>query len=137
LARPFGQSEYPLDVLRRPPEFSGKAFKFTLLVPINEFVSGQAVNYKQVFSPTDFKMLGDLLENDFGGVTQSEDKTHPLLRGSWTSKGIVIINKHARYELYSQQNDIAIDYFKELKKNLERHTGQEIIVIEMTHVILM
>ena len=128
--RPFTQSIYDCSKLRKE-DLSGYAYKFTLFIPISEAD-------KVIFSDDDRHALCQLFNNDFGGVTYSKDVVHPLLSGEWKDdNGKVVVNNHARFEIYTQQSDTCIRYFCELKKNLEAHSGEQTIIVEKVAVHLI
>ena len=140
--RPFGQSRYNVRELR-VKELTGYAYKFSLLLPITG-------NSKLIFSPEEEEELRTLFGEDFGGYTCTRGITHPLLMGGYLDKsGALVRNKHTRFEVYSNQNDLSIRYFKELSNNLVRYSenviagringykGEEKILIELITVKLL
>jgi hypothetical protein len=138
--RPFGQSKkYDFNLLK--PTLDGPHYKFSILLPVVEFYPEQKNEFKFVFTKNDLEDLQDLLRTDFGGVTYSTDVKHPLIQGDWIDKnGDVVANKHMRFEVYTQKNVEAVEYFVELKARLlkhvkdVRHMEQEDIVIERLEV---
>lgn len=136
--RPLVEGDYNAEALR--PTFSGYHNKFTVLLPISERVIGEGGKGRKVFSNDDIDELEKLFVDTFGGFTRSSRK-HPLLEGNWTNDLTkkTITNKHALYEIYTQQSTEAIAYFRDLKRGLHRRAkargmGQDIIVIEQTEV---
>jgi len=140
--RPFGQSKYNVRELRIK-ELTGYAYKFSLLLPLTG-------NSKLIFSPKEEEELCTLFGKDFGGYTCTRGITHPLLMGGYLDKsGALVRNKHTRFEVYSNQNDLSIRYFKELSNNLVRYSknviaeringykGEEKILIELVTVNLL
>ncbi len=128
--RPFSQRIHDISKLKLP-SLSGYAYKFTLFLPLTK-------GSKQIFSTDSRDQLRRLLVDNFGGVTYSRDVVHPLLRGEWEDdEGNVITNEHAKYEVYSQPNEICERYFRELKKNLQTFSGEADILVEKTTVELL
>ncbi|MCW6159644.1 MAG: hypothetical protein LVQ95_00960 [Candidatus Micrarchaeales archaeon] len=143
-SRPFGQGNYNLDLFR--PTLEGPHYKFTLLLPVTEKVTGEK-GEKAVFTSKDLEKLGDLFNADFGGATYLETKgapprKAPSVRGDWmdNNKNKVVVNWHARIEVYTRQHPDAIAYFTELKARLLEHAEkvrqmkQDEIVIERVSV---
>jgi len=142
LTRPFEQSKYDVRELR-VKGLTGYAYKFSLLLPITG-------NSKLIFSIEEVEELCTLFGEDFGGYTCTRGITHPLLMGGYLDKsGALVRNKHTRFEVYSNQNDLSIRYFKELSNNLVKYSknviagringykGEEKILIELITVKLL
>lgn len=95
---------------------------------------------RKVFSSDDINELERLFIETFGGFTRSST-THPLLEGNWINDLTkrTVANRHVLYEIYTQRNIEAIEYFTELKRGLhkraeKRGARQDIIVIEQIEV---
>jgi hypothetical protein len=126
--RPFNQPHYGATSFK--PDFKGHHYKFTILVPIIEKVGYEQ---KQIFTDQDIIKMNNLFDNDFGGFTSIRK-----LEGEWMGpKKRIVPNEHMRYEIYTKRNERAMDYFRELKENLEEYKNEEIIVIEQTEVNFM
>ncbi len=143
-SRPFGQGKHNLELFK--PTFEGPHYKFTLLVPVTEKFVGERVE-KNVFTGADLEKLGDLFDQDFGGATYFEakgtpKKRVPSVRGDWVDNqsGKIVINWHARIEVYTRQHPDAMNYFIELKARLLLHAEdvrqmkQDEILIERVDV---
>jgi len=130
--RPFGQRAYNPDLLR--PTFSDYHYKFILIIPISESVIGR-IESKPVFKEEDLRDLEKLFRSDFGGYSIPKQ-----IDGQWDNPNKEIVsNEHVRYDVYSQRNKLAIDYFTELQQRLhiravERDAKQDIIVVEQIEI---
>jgi len=128
--RPFGQAAYPAEEVRLEV-LRGYAIRFSLLIPL-------LWKGKVVFSPEDLLDLDVLLTRDFGGCTRTHDVAHPLFQGTYEDQaGNVVRNENALYVVYARHTDRAVQYFRELQGHLERHSGEEKILIEMIPVQLL
>jgi len=126
-SRPFEQSEYNSRNFK--PNFEGFHYKFSVLVPTKVIRNGKK---ERVFLKTDLKKLNALFDDDFGGYTRHK------VEGEWINpQKEIIVNEHMRYEIYSKRNEKAIEYFRELKENLELYKKEDVIVIEQTEVTFM
>lgn len=143
-ARPFAQGKHNLELFK--PTFEGPHYKFTLLIPVTERFLGDKVE-KKVFTTEDLEKLADLFDKDFGGATYFEAKgtpksRTPSVRGDWVDgeSGKIVINWHARIEVYTKKHPDAMAYFTELKARLLLHAEetrqmkQEEILIECAEV---
>jgi hypothetical protein len=120
----FGQPIYGTRVFK--PTFEGYHYKFSVLLPTAVIRGGKQ---DQVFTKQDFKKLSIRFDNDFGGFTQ-----HKVV-GEWINpQKEIIVNEHMRYEIYSRRHDKAVEYFKDLRDQLELYKGEKIIVIEQSEV---
>lgn len=133
--RPFGQGIYDKNLLQ--PTFTDFQYKFVVFLPMSESALGSN-KQKQVFSKDDLGELGRLFNDDFGGFTLGKEAPSSL--GQWIdiSKNI-IVNEHARFEVFSQRTREALNYFDELKERLHIRaeklgTKQDIILIEQSEV---
>ncbi|MDE1874270.1 MAG: hypothetical protein KGI04_04105 [Candidatus Micrarchaeota archaeon] len=137
--RPFGQPRY--DVSHLMPTFRGPHYEFVILLPVTE----QEVGSKEeihVFTDEDMSELKKLFRDDFGGSTIPPNTQGPLVSGEWVEKKAnrIVINEHARCEVYSLPTTEALDYFVKLKAGLEKHARdvrrapQEEIVIKQSEV---
>ncbi|MDE1870938.1 MAG: hypothetical protein KGI06_01730 [Candidatus Micrarchaeota archaeon] len=64
--------------------------------------------------------------------------TSPTIRGAWINKKKkTIVNKHARYEVYTLRHNNAMEYFKKLRRILEEHSKEKIIVIEQSEITIV
>ncbi len=62
----------------------------------------------------------------------------PTIRGAWINKKKkTIVNKHARYEVYTLRHNNSMEYFKKLRRILEEHSKEKIIVIEQSEVTIV
>ena len=123
--RPFDQSKYGTRAFK--PTLEGYHYKFSLLLPISVIRNGRE---EQVFRDDDFKELNKLFDEDFGGFTNFK-----VLEGEWIDpQKETIVNRHVRYEIYSRRHDKAIEYFKELKENLQIFKDEKAIIIEQAEV---
>ena len=137
--RPFGQKEYPTELLR--PTFRGVHYKFIILLPTKER-RAEDEKPKPVFIDEDLGELRKLFRSDFGGYTELQSATGPLVSGEWVESGTekIVFNEHMRYEIYSLPSKIAVDYITELKMHLKqyakdiRKAEQSEIVIERSDV---
>ncbi len=131
--RPFGQSVCRTDL---SPTFKGAHYKFTLFLPVTEKVVGEQI-YEPVFTKGDLEKLCDLFNADFGGATLFMAPGPPPLKGTWKDGDKVVINGHAKLDVYSRLSKEAEDYFTELKARIMRHVDevrhmrQDEIVIEI------
>lgn len=126
--RPFNQPYYGASGFK--PDFKGFHFKFSVLVPIIEIRDGKR---KRIFTSEDLTKLNDLFDQDFKGWTSTK-----RIAGEWVGpKKEVVPNEHIKYEIYTKRHERAIEYFRELKENLEEQKGEDIIVIEQTEVTFM
>ena len=109
------------------PTFEGYHYKFSVLLPT--LVIRNSGKQEQIFTKQDFKNLNTRFDNDFGGFTRLK------VAGEWVNtQKEIIVNEHMRYDIYSRRHDKSIDYFKELKDQLELYKGEKIIVIEQSEV---
>ena len=108
----------------------GFVYRFTLVIPI--LLEGE-----RVFSDENRTRLRDLLTEDFGGCTYTNDINHPLFEGTYQMDGEVVVNQNAMYVVYALQSEDSIDYFRTLQSNLETHTGEEKILVEMLALTLL
>lgn len=122
---------------------------------------------KPIFEPSDLNTLERHFNIHFGGSTTFRYKRYskqeledvpkellplisetqigvphvlasPLLRGSWVDKnGLPVVNNHARYEVYTLRHNNAMEYFKRLRRTLEEHSGEKIIVVEQTEITIV
>ncbi|MDE1871204.1 MAG: hypothetical protein KGI06_03110 [Candidatus Micrarchaeota archaeon] len=134
-SRPFGQGDYDKNLLQ--PTFKDFQYKFVAFLPMSESTLGSNKK-KQVFSKEDLGELGRLFNDDFGGFTLGRESPSSL--GQWIdiSKN-VIVNEHARFEVFSQRTREALNYFDELKERLHIRAEklgaiQDIILIEQSEV---
>jgi len=137
-SRPFGQSKYPLSLIR--PTLEGYHYKFEILVPISSrIIAPKLKPEKTVFGEHDLGELSRLFYNDFHGATySSKDVNHPLLQGRWINDaGETVINKHVLYEVLTKRDEKVIEYFKELKERLQLYGKQKVLVIEQTEVTII
>ena len=64
--------------------------------------------------------------------------TSPTLKGSWVDEeGKPSINEHVQYHVYTQRHNKAVEYFKDLKEILEKHSKEKIILIEQAEVTIL
>ena len=127
-SNPYEQSKHTVRLIK--PNFeAGYHFKFNLLVPINVKIIGKR-GTKPVFTKYDIGEIKSELIKNFEGVTYS------AARGDWIENrtGEIVVNNHARFEIYTKRNDRAVDYFKELRERLQLHKDEKIIMIEQTEV---
>ena len=129
MARPFNQPVVDLTKIR-VTTLCGFVYRFTLVIPV-------MFEGKRVFSEVDRTLLRNLLTEEFGGCTYTKDINHPLFEGTYQMENEVVINQNAMYIVYALQNDSSIDYFQTLQKNLETHTGEEKILVEMMALTLL
>jgi len=123
----FGQSYYERSNLK-VPELKGSVYKFCIFIPIMEG------DRWEIFSSREIDALAKLLDGDFGGSTNTPvlDATqHPLLVGRYKAGNELITNTHVRFEVYARQSNVAIEYFRELKENLEKHSKS--VIMEKVH----
>jgi hypothetical protein len=119
----FGQSYYERSKLK-VPDLKGSAYKFCIFIPIMEG------DRWEIFSSGEIETLAKLLDGDFGGSTNTpvlEATQHPLLVGRYRAGKELITNSHVRFEVYARQSNVAIDYFRELKENLENYSRKAIV----------
>lgn len=129
--RPFNQPRFNLKNLRLPLSLKGYAYKFTLVIPI-------LLKGKMIFSESDRDKLLILLIKDFKGCTFTEDISHPLFAGmGMDDKGRIVKNNNAMYIVYALQTDKSKKYFETLQLNLQKHSKEEKILIEMIPVTLL
>jgi hypothetical protein len=128
--RPFGQVAYPAEEVRLEI-LRGYAMRFSLLIPL-------LWKGKVVFSPEDLLDLDALLTRDLGGCTRTHDVAHPLFQGTYEDQaGNVVRNENALYVVYTRHTDRSVEYFRELQDHLQKHSGEEKILIEMIPVQLL
>jgi len=116
----FGQSYYNRRELQAT-NLKGLVYKFSILIPVKEG------DEWDIFSHKEIDQLTKLLDGDFGGSTNTpalEVTQHPLLIGRYKMGNKMITNTHVRFELYAQQNNVVIEYFQELKENLENYSKE-------------
>lgn len=116
----FGQSYYNRNKLQIS-NLRGPVYKFSILIPVKEGDKWEIFLYKEI------DKLTKLLDGDFGGSTNTphlEATQHPLLIGRYRMGGETIANIHVRFEVYAQQNNVVIEYFQELKENLENYSKE-------------
>ncbi len=129
--RLFGQPRFAETDLRLQ-EFKGPAYKFEIFL----LISGRA--RKRLFNEKDIKKLRTLLNADFGGCSYRRGLTHPLLEGEWINEqGQVEHNVHVVFEVFGKQDERCLEYFKQLKKRLEKVSREEIILIQMTPILIV
>jgi hypothetical protein len=91
-----------------------------------------------IFSESDRDKLLILLIKDFKGCTFTEDISHPLFAGmGMDDKGRIVKNNNAMYIVYALQTDKSKKYFETLQLNLQKHSKEEKILIEMIPVTLL
>ncbi|MBI1926176.1 hypothetical protein HYR99_18235 [Candidatus Poribacteria bacterium] len=129
MSRPFNQPVVDLTKIR-VTTLRGFVYRFTLVIPI-------MLEGKQVFSEGDRILLRNLLTEDFGGCTYTNDINHPLFEGTYQMDNEVVVNQNAIYMVYALQNEDSIDYFRTLQRNLEIHAGEEKILVEMMALTLL
>ena len=129
MSRPFNQPVVDLTKIK-VTTLSGFVYRFTLVIPV-------MLQGKLVFSEVDRMHLRNLLTEDFGGCTYTNDVNHPLFEGTYQMENEVVVNQNAMYVVYALQNDSSIDYFRSLQKNLETHTREEKILVEMMALTLL
>jgi len=62
----------------------------------------------------------------------------PTIRGAWINKKKkTIVNRHVRYDIYTLRHNNAMEYFKKLRRILEGHSREKIIVIEQGEVTIV
>ena len=118
----FGQSSYNRSNLQ-VQNLRGEIYKFSILIPVKEEGRWEIFSYKEI------ETLAELLDRDFGGSTSTpplEATQHPLLIGRYRIGKEKVTNTHVRFEVYTQPNNVAIEYFQELKENLENYSRQVI-----------
>ncbi len=91
-----------------------------------------------IFSESDRDKLLLLLIKDFKGCTFTEDVSHPLFAGiGMDDQGRIVKNNNAMYVIYTLQTDESKKYFETLQLNLQKHSREEKILIEMIPVTLL
>ena len=125
--RPFDHPEFPDAKLK---DLDGQAYKFSIIFPVSE-------KGRKIFDEGDRAALVALLTNDFGGCTLTNDVTHPLMQGTWVgAEGQVMKGNHSQIYVYASQSEESVEYFRHLKKTLEKMSGEQEILVEMTPVVL-
>lgn len=123
----FGQSYYDRSKLK-VPDLKGSVHKFCIFIPIMEG------DRWEIFSFREIDVLARLLDGDFGGSTNTpvlEATQHPLLVGRYKAGDELITNSHVRFEVYARQGNAGIEYFRELKENLENYSKS--VIVERVH----
>jgi hypothetical protein len=128
------EAEPPGD-FRLPPTAEGRAFRFTLYLPL---LSGDG---KEVFTEPQSLSLGYLFGKRFGGYSTSALKGEPPWQGAWLPEGQLkpIIDRHMLFVVYSAQTAGAELFFQYLKVILQlpHIAQQQVIVVELLPVLLL
>jgi hypothetical protein len=125
------------------------------------------VTEKSIFNDLDLNKIEKHFNRHFGGHTSSVHKryskedlqkipkellpflveipigvphvlTSSSIKGSWVNEnGDLIVNKHARYEVYTLRHNNAMEYFKKLRKILEEHSKEKIIMAVQAEVTIV
>ena len=119
--RPFGQSEYNLADIRLELPLRGLAYKFTILVPVEDREK------RQIFSDLDLYDLAALLSDDLGGCTVTGEATHPLLSGLYVNQQRQTeVDHHTSVAVYAKPTPKSRDYFQELARRLVEYSRTEL-----------
>jgi hypothetical protein len=108
--------EEALDVLRRryrgrlTPPLEGLAYRFTIWLPIQ-------AHGRPVFSGAQQLMLNGLLQECFGGLSQTRVEGFPPWTGSWLPTGAnePIVDHHILLVVYALQDEEALTCMRQLK----------------------
>ncbi len=113
------------------PPLQGLAYRFTIWLPVQ-------ARGKPVFLPEQRLMLSALLNQCFGGFSQSSVEGFPPWTGSWLPEGSAepIVDHHIHLIIYALQDVEAVECMRLLKWLLEQEhiAAQEIVLIEQVPV---
>jgi hypothetical protein len=119
---------------RLAPPLEGLAYRFTIWLPI-------LAQGKPVFSEEQRFLLGGLLEDCFGGYSQTSVEGFPPWSGSWLLEGAEkpIVDHHIQLVVYALQDAEALTCMRQLKWILQQEqvAGQEVVLIEQVPVHLI
>ncbi len=119
---------------RLGPPLEGLAYRFTIWLPV------QAVG-KPVFSAQHRLLLRDLLNDCFGGFSQSRLEGYPPWSGSWLPAGSdeAIVDHHILLIVYTLQDTEAVTCLRQLKWILQQDqvAAQQVVLIEQVPVQLI
>jgi hypothetical protein len=125
--------KYEIESLK--PTFRGWHFKFSFLLPrTSQVVAPKREPLKIVFTKEDFDKLEERFYKHFEGFTHFVNVKSSIVGGWISPNKKTVINKHDRYEVYTQRREEAVEYFKKLKEDLEKKKKQMIIIIEQMEV---
>ncbi|MSU79364.1 MAG: hypothetical protein EXS16_14900 [Gemmataceae bacterium] len=109
----------------------GLTYRFTIWLPVQ-------ARGKPVFLPEQRLMLSALLDQCFGGFSQSSLEGFPPWTGTWLPEGTAepIIDHHIHLIVYALQDIEAAECMRRLKWLLEQDhvAAQEIVLIEQVPV---
>jgi hypothetical protein len=116
---------------RLAPPLEGMAYRFTIWLPV-------LAKGAPVFSERQRLVLHDLLNDCFGGFTQSNLQGFPPWSGSWLPRGAEepIVDQHIHLVVYALQDAEAVTCMRRLKWTLQQDhvAGQEVVLIEQVPI---
>ena len=116
------------------PKFGVGSTVYTaeILVPTAEVSEDQT---HRVATRRELREITHLLCQAFGGVTRSHPK-----RGLWisTKRPFKIgRNTHAVFEIVAAPTDRSLEFLRILKRELERHLGEDVIFMRLSSVTML
>jgi hypothetical protein len=116
---------------RLKPPLAGLAYRFTIWLPV------QAIG-QPVFSDTQRYVLRSVLDQCFGGFSQTTLESNPPWFGSWLPDGAEepVVDFHIQLVIYALQDAESIACIRQLKWLLQQEhiAAQEIVLIEQVPV---
>ena len=116
---------------RLAPPLEGFAYRFTIWLPVQ-------AKGRPVFLREDRNILCDLLNQCFGGFSQSHIEVAPPWSGSWLPAGAdePIVDFHIQMIVYALQDAQAVVCMRQLKWLLQQDhvAAQQVVLIEQVPV---
>ena len=113
------------------PPLDGMAYRFTIWLPV-------LARGAPVFSEGDRLVLHDLLDECFGGFSQSNLQGFPPWSGSWRPAGAAesVLDHHIHLVVYALQDQQSVSFMRHLKWTLQQKhvAAQEVVLIEQVPV---
>jgi hypothetical protein len=116
---------------RLAPPLEGMAYRFTIWLPV-------LAKGAPVFSEHQRHLLHDLLDQCFGGFSQSNLQGFPPWTGSWRPIGAAesVVDQHIHLVVYALQDTESVGFMRRLKWALQQEhvAAQQIVLIEQVPV---
>lgn len=116
----------------------GVVYRYAVLVPVQELKPGRPA--RDIATADDLDQIEGMLAFDFGGVTASA--TVPAFRGSGPRvpedpRRSRETNTHQCFTVYAAAIGESDDYFRALRRELERALGEGVILVERQDVTFL
>lgn len=113
------------------PPLAGMAYRFTIWLPVQ-------AKGRPVFTENQRLILRDLLNDCFGGFSETTLEGFPPWSGSWLPRGAEkpIVDHHIHLVVYALQDAEAVACLRQLKWLLQQEhvAAQEVVLIEQVPV---